>query len=112
MSPPALGRDVPSVGRIVHYWYADGDKAAGRYAEEPENAPLYAPAIITRVYQTEDLKIHVNLFVARDLAAPIGLEDVPHGTKPGHWSWPARAVQEANQGFSPLMHRANRNGRP
>jgi hypothetical protein len=111
MSPPTLGRDVPSVGRVVHYWYTDEDKAVGRYEREPENAPLYAPALITRVYQTPDMQVGVNLFVMRDLAVPFATENVPHGTRPGCWSWPARAVQEAVQGLGPMMQRAGSHGR-
>lgn len=108
MSLPTLGRDVPSVGRIVHYWMLDEDCAAGRYKDKPQNAPVMCPAIITRVYLSNETgRMHVNLRVMRDLAPDIAIEDVPHGTKPGHWSWPTRTPQETDRPVSPYMERAN-----
>jgi hypothetical protein len=81
-------KTIPRPGDVVYYRLAPQDRAAGLYANDPDDAPDVAPATITRLYFDQALAAFtVNLFVMRDLAPPLALQGVPFGEQPGSWSF-------------------------
>lgn len=68
-------RQVPSVGRIVHYRSASYNQPLG--------------AFVCAVAWPGDPESDLNLLVFDPYGATMAMLDVPYGASFGHWNWPA-----------------------